>query len=145
MNEKITEFRDYRAKMSAKKYIHPSKTDLSIGEMQKQKKGIPNTAVPYPYDSFHFENNISNRLAMQFFRHHGLELPEMAVEKRAVTGRLQVMITKHCIQHELGFCKRFEGTFPDEFSLPFSLEDGSSVFELEFDCKLCLMRVFKEM
>lgn len=133
------------AKMSVKKHIHPSKIDLSIGEMQKQKKGMPNTTISYPSDSFHFENNISNRRAMQFYRRHGLELPETAVEKRAATGRLQVMITKHCIQHELGFCKRFEGTFPDEFSLPFSLNDGSSVFELEFDCMICMMRVFKEV
>ena len=131
-------------KMTEKKHIQPSKTDLSFGVTQKQKKGITNTTISHPSDSFHFENNISNRLAMQFYRHHGLEFPEMAVEKRAVTGRLQVMITKHCIQHELGFCNRFGGTFPDEFSLPFSLKDGSSVFELEFDCKVCMMRVFKE-
>ena len=81
---------------------------------------------------------------MQFYRRHGLEFPEMAIEKRAVTGRFQVMITKHCIQHELGFCKKFGGTFPTQFSLPFILKEGTNNFELEFDCKICMMRVFKE-
>ena len=130
--------------MTAKKHLQPVKIDLSVGETQKQKNEKPGLAIPCPADPFHFENNISNRLAMQFYRRHGLELPETAVEKRVVTGRLQVMITKHCIQHELGFCRRFGGTFPDEFALPFFLKDGISVFELEFDCKVCLMRVFKE-
>ncbi|MCK9639932.1 MAG: U32 family peptidase [Prolixibacteraceae bacterium] len=128
------------AKLSAKKPFKPPK----IGPSDKQINLKSDFTYLYPSDSFHFENNISNRLAMQFYRRHGLEFPEMAVEKRAVTGRFQVMITKHCIQHELGFCKRFGGTFPNEFALPFSLKDGISAFELEFDCKVCMMRVFKE-
>ncbi len=128
------------AKLSAKKPFLPSKIEPS----DKQTNLKSELNYPYPSDSFHFENNISNRLAMQFYRRHGIEFPEMAVEKRAVTGRLQVMITRHCIQHELGFCKRFGGTFPDEFTLPFSLKDGSNSFELEFDCRICMMRVFKE-
>lgn len=127
------------AKMSAKKPAQPPK--IKPSDKQNLKS---NPTIPYPPDSFHFENNISNRLVMQFFRRHGLALPEKAVEKRAVTGRLQVMITKHCIQHELGFCKRFGGTFPNGFALPFTLNDGPNSFELEFDCKICMMRVFKE-
>ncbi|MCX6219830.1 MAG: U32 family peptidase [Bacteroidia bacterium] len=127
--------------MSAKKPFQPAKIEPSV----KQKNGTQDPTIPYPADSFHFENNICNRLAMQFYRRHGLELPETAVEKRVATGRLQVMITKHCIQHELGFCKRFGGTFPDEFALPFSLKDGANSFELEFDCMICMMRVFKEV
>jgi len=128
------------AKMTIKKQLLPATIEPSV----KQKNGTQDPTIPYPADLFHFENNISNRLAMQFYRRHGHEFPETAVEKRVNTGRLQVMITKHCIQHELGFCNRFGGTFPDEFALPFSLKDGISVFELEFDCKVCMMRVFKE-
>ena len=99
--------------------------------------------IPFPVDSFHFENNISNRLAMQFYRRHGIENPEMGVEKRESTNRLQVMITKHCLQHELGFCKRFGGEFPSHLSEPLFLWDGESRFELEFDCRNCMMKIFK--
>jgi putative protease len=98
--------------------------------------------VLFPTDSFHFENNITNRLTMQFYRRHGIENPEMGVERRVLTGKLQVMITKHCLQHELGFCPKFGGTFPAQLSLPFTLLEGANRFELEFDCKNCLMRVF---
>ncbi|MCK9414539.1 MAG: U32 family peptidase [Prolixibacteraceae bacterium] len=129
------------AKLSAKKPAQPAKMEPSV----KQENRNQDLTIPYPIDSFHSENNISNRLALQFYRRHGLELPETAVEKRAVIGRLQVMITKHCIQHELGFCKRFGGTFPNEFALPFSLKDGANSFDLEFDCKICMMRIFTEM
>ncbi|MEI7830990.1 MAG: U32 family peptidase, partial [Prolixibacteraceae bacterium] len=98
--------------------------------------------IPFLSESFHFENNISNRLAIQFYRRHGIENPEMGVEKRVTTNRLQVMITKHCLQHELGFCSKFGGTFPGHLSLPFYLNDGTNHFELGFDCKICMMRVF---
>ncbi len=101
------------------------------------------TFIPFPTEPLLFENNISNRLARQFYRKHGIENPEMGVEKRVVTGKLQVMITKHCLQYELGYCARFGGKFPSEFAEPFYLTDGSTRFELEFDCKNCMMRIFK--
>ncbi len=96
---------------------------------------------PYPVDSFHFEDNISNRLALQFFRRHGVEKPVMGIENGGERDRLQVMVTKHCLQHELGFCARFGGTFPANLTEPFILQDGSIRFELRFDCKNCLMRI----
>jgi putative protease len=107
-------------------------------------KPIP-CSFPFPADQFQFENNISNRLAQQFYKRHGVEKPDNAVEKRVVSGRLQVMITRHCIQHELGFCPRFGGNFPENLTLPFSLQDGHNKFELGFDCRNCLMRVYKEI
>jgi len=100
-------------------------------------------SIQYPVDSLQFEHNISNHLAMKFYRRHGVTDPQLGVEKRQVTGRLQVMITRHCLQHELGFCQRFGGTFPPQFTLPFSLQDGAYRFELGFDCKNCMMRIFK--
>ncbi len=102
-----------------------------------------NNTIPYPTDAFHFENNISNRLAVKFFRRHGIENSEMAVEKRQVSGRLLVMTTKHCLKYELGFCPKFGGTSPTQFTEPFFLQDGANRFELEFDCRKCMMKVFK--
>ncbi len=125
--------------------------DRLIAEMGKMpaQTGYGSTAsqndqMPdIPVSTMHFENNISNRLAIQFYRRHGIEKPEMGVEKRVLTGKLQVMITKHCLQYELGYCARFGGKFPSEFAEPFYLVDGATRFELEFDCKNCMMRIFK--
>jgi putative protease len=101
-----------------------------------------NKTIPYPTDVFHFENNISNRLAIQFFLRHGIENPEMAVEIRPVTGRLQVMTTKHCLKYELGFCPKFGGSSPSRLTEPFFLQDGANRFELGFDCRNCMMKVY---
>jgi 23S rRNA 5-hydroxycytidine C2501 synthase len=80
---------------------------------------------------------------LQFFRRHGIENPEMAVERRTISGRLQVMITKHCLKYELGFCPKYGGTSPSHLTEPYILQDGANRFELEFDCRNCMMRVFK--
>jgi putative protease len=111
-------------------------------EVSKTPINYRANTTPFPEDTWHFENNITNRLAVQFYRRHGLENPEMGVEKRTVSGRLQVMITRHCIQYELGFCKRYGGTFPEGMTEPFFLKDGDNQFAIEFDCKNCMMRIF---
>ena len=123
-------------------------TIVSISEqlLSKPVSTSPITnATPYPTDPLHFENNITNRLAQQFYCRHGIEKPEMGVEKRVVAGRLQVMVTKHCLRYELGFCLRFGGISPSHPAEPFTLQDGTNRFELEFDCRNCLMKIFKEM
>jgi putative protease len=130
-------------KLSQKGSDNPASPTGMLPEKQLTARPVPNN-LPFPADQFQFENNISNRLARQFYQRHGVEKPENAVEKRVVSGRLQVMITRHCIQHELGFCPRFGGTFPSQFKLPFALQDGANNFELEFDCRNCMMRIFKE-
>ena len=112
---------------------------------EKNISAQPINSIPYPADSLQFEHNISNRLALKFYRRHGIKDPQMGIEKRELTGRLQVMITKHCLQHELGFCQRYGGTFPGHLALPFSLQDGTNRFELEFDCGNCMMRIFKNV
>ncbi len=114
----------------------PTEKSVSLASDSK------NTA--FPVEPINFENNISNHLALQFYRRHGIENPEMAIEKRPLSGKLQVMITKHCLQYELGYCSRFGGTFPSGLTEPFYLRDGSNHFELEFDCKNCMMRIFSK-
>ncbi len=116
--------------------------DQSENHLQKPSQTSSSAAIlPLPVETLPFENNISNRLSRQFYRKHGLENPESAVEKRAPSGRQQVMITKMCLQHELGFCPKFGGTFPAHLSLPFYLTDGDNRFELGFDCIHCMMRI----
>ncbi|MCE1198904.1 MAG: U32 family peptidase [Marinilabiliales bacterium] len=103
----------------------------------------PLERVPFPMEATTYELNVSNRLAQSFYRKHGVENPQAAVEKRAPEGRLQVMVTKHCLRHELGMCHKFGGTDPDAGLLPFRLRDGETTYTLEFDCDHCLMKIFR--
>jgi putative protease len=116
--------------------------DTPTGEAFKMYRS---DTTPFPAEFLDFENNITNRLAMQFYRRHGVEKPVMGVEKRNLNGKIRVMITRHCIKHELGMCQRFGGTPPTGLTEPYFLQDGENCFELEFDCRNCLMMVHKEL
>ena len=97
----------------------------------------------YPYPSTHigYEGNISNRLALQFFRRHGVKNPEMAFEKLSEYHGKTVMTTKHCLKFQLDFCTKFGGAKPENFSEPFLLNDGKNELKLDFDCTQCVMKV----
>jgi len=96
---------------------------------------------PYPTKDVGFEANISNRMARQFFKRHGVDNPEMAFEKQADHHGKTVMTTKHCLKFQLGFCLRFGGKKSEDFTEPFSLNDGKNELQLGFDCVQCVMKV----
>jgi len=116
-----------------------------ITEARKKKTRIqiskePNS-FPYPDKEIGFEGNISNQLARQFYVRHGVENPEMAFEKQADPHGKTVMTTKHCLKFQMGFCPKFGGKKPSDFSEPFSLNDGINELRLDFDCLRCVMKV----
>jgi len=116
-----------------------------ITEARKKKTKLqisfePNS-FPYPDKEIGFEGNISNQLARQFYIRHGVENPEVAFEKQADPHGKTVMTTKHCLKFQMGFCPKFGGKKPSDFSEPFSLNDGINELRLDFDCLRCVMKV----
>jgi putative protease len=97
--------------------------------------------IPYPVKEIGYEWNISNRLARQFYQRHGVVNPEMAFEKLSDHHGKTVMTMKHCLKFQLGFCQKFGGTKPENFTEPFFLNDGKNELRLDFDCALCVMKV----
>ena len=110
----------------------PKSTNIVINE--------PNS-YPFPADEIGYEGNISNRLAKQFYRRHGVENQEMAFEKQSNHHGKIVMTTKHCLKFQLGFCLKFGGSKPLNFTEPFYLNDGKNEMKLDFDCLQCVMKV----
>jgi len=100
----------------------------------------PNT-VPYPTSEIGYEGNISNQLALQFYRRHGIENPEMAFEKQSEIHGKTVMTTKHCLKFQMGFCPKYGGKKPSNFNEPFLINDGKNELRLDFDCLQCVMKV----
>jgi len=98
-------------------------------------------SIAYPTLEIGYEGNISNRLAKQFYKRHGVENPEVAFEKQSETHGKTVMTTKHCLKYQMGFCSRYGGAKPSNFNEPFLLNDGINELRLDFDCKECVMRV----
>lgn len=116
-----------------------------ITEARKKKSRnqiiVESNSFPYPTNEIGYEGNISNRLAVQFYRRHGVENPEMAFEKQSLIHGKTVMTTKHCLKFQMGFCPKYGGKKPSNFNEPFSLNDGKNELRLDFDCLQCVMKV----
>ena len=86
-----------------------------------------------------YHDNVSNRLAQQFYVDHGVTAIQPALEVRRIEGETLVMTTRYCVRRELGFClKTHKGK---ELPTPLFIETGLDRFRLDFDCKNCCMKV----
>ncbi|MBU1013391.1 MAG: U32 family peptidase [Bacteroidetes bacterium] len=93
-----------------------------------------------PHTEVGFSENISNKKAIRFYKEHGVEKLEEALEISTVKEAQLLMTTRYCIKHELGFCEKFQhakNTPPE----PLYLEDQNRKYLLKFDCKHCLMQI----
>lgn len=98
--------------------------------------------IPYPYKKIDFMHNVSNHLAEQFYRRHGVEIIEQSFETAGyrITGPL--MTTKLCLKYENSICSKQRNKNPN-FKEPFYLTDRNTRYRIEFDCKNCFMLIFK--
>ena len=100
---------------------------------------------PYPYKALDFRDNVANSVAERFYRDHGVETIEKAMEasESPVAPGTVVMTTRHCILRELSsMCKRdnakSRGRNSDAaFKEPLMLTSGNRRFRLKFDCRNC--------
>jgi len=104
---------------------------------------IRKTEIPYPHNKIDFRHNVSNRLAEKFYKQHGVEIIEKSFETSGgrITGPL--MTTKLCLKHENALCPK-QNSKITKYTGPFYLTDENVRYRVEFDCKNCLMLVFKD-
>lgn len=98
----------------------------------------------YPWKKLDFRDNVANNLAAQFYRDHGVDeiQPAIEIDEKGINGPKVVMTTRHCILRELGMClKDKKRNQKQNFRLPLSLESGKNKFNLRFDCLNCRMEV----
>lgn len=98
-----------------------------------------NSAYPYPSKTLDYRDNVANSLADNFYREHGVEKIEPALElsdRRRAVGKT-VMSTRHCILRELGLCLK-DG---NSLKFPLSLESGPLRLIPTFDCSRCEMHL----
>ena len=82
------------------------------------------------------DDNISNRLAADFYHCDGTTAYELHPDQRPL------MQCRHCLRFELGCCVKHGGSKPTwREPLYLRLADGHR-FRLEFDCKNCQMNVY---
>ena len=125
------------------------------------------TFAVYPDAVLDARDNVANSLAERFYRDHGVEEMQKALEIAPASqtgkdkgkadnkkedkdkpGEIEVMTTRYCLRRELGVCLRDKNVSEQQrrrYSEPLSIETGPHTFRLAFDCPNCQMRVIKEV
>ena len=94
--------------------------------------------VKYPVSRLTSQDNVTNRLAAEFYADHGVEHIAEALECCATTAGQCVVVSDYCIRRELGECLLEEPTLRGELFL----ERGEKRYRLGFDCKKCQMLLY---
>jgi len=119
--------------------------DVRVKEYHKEEYKIIKTDHPYPVTELDFTYNVSNRLARDFYKRHGVTEIEKAFEIQWDPGKSRVMTTKYCVKYELGKCARFQrATMGEKVVEPLTLTHGENIYKLKFNCKPCEMEIWEK-
>ncbi len=104
-----------------------------------RRKEIDSPVSPARQLTYH--DNVANSLAEKFYREHGAETVERALEATGSKGDV-VMTTRYCLRRELGACLKEKGAH--RLPSPLYLSSASATYRLDFDCARCQMRLINE-
>lgn len=109
------------------------------------RKSSSTIVAPQSYAAFPYLYNIANRMAVKFYKAHGLSHTHPAFELDGKsTDEPLIMLCRHCIKYALGRCERHGGCKPNWTEpLYLRLGDGRR-FRLQFDCKQCEMSIYAQ-
>ncbi len=89
----------------------------------------------YPHTTVTADENVTNSLAAQFYREHGVERIVEPLELAPTTVGACVLRTAYCLRRELGECLQERPRLKSDLYL----ETGGHRYRLDFDCKRCEM------
>lgn len=91
----------------------------------------------YPSNVITRYENVTNHLAEEFYRRHGVERIEPALEQQPTIGE-RVMVSSYCIRREIGECLKEKPKIKGDLFL----EHGTTRYALKFNCSLCQMELW---
>ena len=119
--------------------------DVRVNEYHRIELPITKTDHPYPVSQLDFTYNVSNQMARNFYKRHGVTDIEKAFELQWDPGKSRVMVTKYCVKYELGKCARFQrDTMGEKVVEPLILKQGELEYKLKFNCKPCEMEIWEK-
>jgi putative protease len=119
--------------------------EIRISQYHRETQVITKTNHPYPVEKLDFTYNVSNQLARNFYKRHGVNDIEKAFELQWDPGKSRVMVTKYCVKYELGKCARFQrATMGEKVVEPLTLKHGENAYKLKFNCKPCEMEIWEK-
>jgi putative protease len=102
----------------------------------------PNT-YPWPTTAVNYADNITNKKAAEFYRHHGVQQVDPHILRAGDVKDCALMTTKYCIKAQLGMCpkSKIKNEPPAE---PLTIADNTGNYALGFDCDKCEMTITKK-
>ncbi|MCQ2370008.1 MAG: U32 family peptidase [Paludibacteraceae bacterium] len=110
----------------------------------REKFSVKNNSAIYPTDKADYTENISNTLAKRYYTEHGVSVAENAFELIQPKRIVPIMYCKYCIRYTMGACRLHKDGQIKELQEPLHLIYKNYYLRLEFDCKNCMMKVYKE-
>ena len=107
---------------------------------QYVKTSIYDNNTLFPLRELDYTANISNIMAEDFYRVHGVEKVEPAYENK-IRDDVPLMYTKHCLRYSMGWCPVHHKK-ESPYKEPYYLVYKEKRLRLSFDCKKCLMLVY---
>ena len=86
-------------------------------------------------------DNVTNKYAENFYKRHGVQNIEQALELRENVEGLRTFNSRYCLKYELGYCSKLSRK--DTPKEPWIIQNkiNGNKFKVECDCKKCEMHL----
>ena len=121
---------------TAIKSAHETKRKISQ-KIPETQHDFDKSAIAQDYRA-----NVLNDTAKNFYTQRGITISEKAPETGMPNDARELMLTRHCILHELNMCKK-DGKFPKNLTEPMQIKHPDITLKIEFKCRECKMGLFK--
>ena len=111
-------------------------------DFRRKEHFFQQTTHPYPIKKLTYLGNVMNKKAEAFYRVHGVADIEPAFEKDEDNDPVEMpvlMFNKFCLRNELGMCLKKSNH--EDINAPLYLVQNNKYIRLDFDCKVCEMRL----
>lgn len=112
-------------------------SNLCLARLERgvQHRVLPEGNVRYPVGGLTAEENVTNRMAEEFYRDHGVCEIERGLDLESSTEGRRVMHSSYCVRREIGECLKERPKIKGELYL----QRGLVRYRLDFDCVRCEM------
>jgi putative protease len=122
--------------------------DLRIRHHHPADSPRTDSGTPYLASTLDYRANVINDKAEAFYKRHGVNEIERGLEQTEDYDGKALMTTKYCLRYELGCCLKGKSKGTPKVDIKptdeLILRNNDRRFRLEFDCKECLMRIYKQ-
>ena len=109
-----------------------------LAQFKKEENLAERRYAEYPAERLTPQDNVTNRLAREFFTECGVKEIAEGLDCRATTSGEEVMVSDYCIRREIGECLLEKPRLKGDLYLV----RGTKRYRLCFDCKKCQMKLF---